>query len=472
MRNRKIPLAAAATIGLATFGASGAHAQQSSAEFNRVQRLIELQSRTLQEQAQSLNALQARLRQLETEQQRNTQRVDAVVQQERAAPRAIPASAPARGSPAQPVLAGGDKVRVTLSGQVNRMMLMHRDGSGKLNTYFTDNDASSTRLRLLGAADLSNDLTASSAIEFDMRSNASGSAGRANANNNGGGTPVNGSFRLRRAEAGLASKEYGAVLFGRGSMFADGIANIDLSGTSIALYATGSDTYGGMSFANKSGPHRRGSDPTMGQVFDALSGWRDDRVRYDTPTWNGFTAGGSVAQGAAWDIGLRYAGKLDGVQVAGGIAYMNLNGQQPRNNPLDGSNPYWARWSEKASGSLSVLLPNGLNATVSGGWGKHHDDCCSTTNIATDDAGTWFTKIGYQASIFDIGKTAFAVQGGQSFNSYQNGDIASRVGFSVDQPISDKGIELYAGYEHLTLHRSGANFDASDVALIGTRIQF
>jgi hypothetical protein len=44
-------------------------------------------------------------------------------------------AAPARGTPALPVLSGNDKVKVTLSGQIDRDLIFHGDGSGKLDTY-------------------------------------------------------------------------------------------------------------------------------------------------------------------------------------------------------------------------------------------------------------------------------------------------------------------------------------------------
>jgi hypothetical protein len=378
-------------------------------------------------------------------------------------------NSPAQGQPALPVLSGNDRVKVTLSGQVNRALLLHGDGSGKVDSYFTDYNTSSTRLRLLGAAQLDSDVTAISALEFDLRSNSSGSVSRATSNNNGGDTPILGPFRVRRAEVGVQSQRFGNVLFGRGSTFSDGIADLDLSGTDVALYAYGPDSYGGLQFANEARPFRRSTDPTMSQVFDDFDGPRDDRIRYDTPKWRGFTFGASVSQGPFWDLGIRYAVDISGAKIVAGIAYQNLYNTEPRSNPLEGSSPYLSLFSQRAAGSFSILLPNGLNATISSGWGKHHNDCCDAANVATRD---WFTKIGYQAHIFSFGTTNFSIDGGQTHDRIRNGDIATRVGFAVNQPISSLGVELFAAYERLMLHRSGASFRDSDIGVVGSRIQF
>lgn len=84
-----------------------------------------------------------------------------------------PSPAPLLGLPAFPVLSGNDRVKLTLSGQVNRALLLHGDGSGRVDSYFVDNDTSSTRLRVIGLASLDRETTAGSAIEFDLRSNSS-----------------------------------------------------------------------------------------------------------------------------------------------------------------------------------------------------------------------------------------------------------------------------------------------------------
>lgn len=83
------------------------------------------------------------------------------------------APAPAAGNPPLAVLSGNDRVQVTLSGQVNRDILFYNDGSGRTDTYFADNNVSSTRLRALGSARLDKDTIAISTIEFDLRSNSS-----------------------------------------------------------------------------------------------------------------------------------------------------------------------------------------------------------------------------------------------------------------------------------------------------------
>lgn len=382
------------------------------------------------------------------------------------------APAPAAGNPPLPVLSGNDRVQVTLSGQVNRSILFFNDGSGRTDTYFTDNNVSSTRLRVLGSARLDKDTVAISAIEFDLRSNSSAQVTRQSVNNNGGDTPVLGPFRVRRAEIGLQSA-YGSILLGRGSTFTDGIAEFDLSGTDVAFYSFLPDTAGSQQFSNRAGVRRRLGDPSISQVFDDFDGPRDDRIRYDTPAWHGLSAGGSVAQGGFADVGLRYAAELSGVKIAAGIGYANYQGTLPSTQTQDGTNQATTPFQQRMVGSAAALFPNGFNVLVSAGWGEHYGGCCGTGLIARNDAQTYYLKAGYQARIFSFGPSNFAIQGGQTFNRIRDGDIASRYGLSFNQQVIARGVELYGGYEHLTLHRSGAaRLAPANVGLIGSRIQF
>jgi predicted porin len=68
------------------------------------------------------------------------------------------------------VESGNDTVRLSISGQVNRGVLAVDDGE-ETDVHHVDNDASSTRIRFIGEADVSDDLTVGSAIEVQFESN-------------------------------------------------------------------------------------------------------------------------------------------------------------------------------------------------------------------------------------------------------------------------------------------------------------
>lgn len=388
-----------------------------------------------------------------------------------ATPATTPLNTPPSGTPALPVLSGNEQVKLTLSGQVNREVLVQSDGRGRASSYFADNNNSSTRIRALGAGRVDDTTTILSASEFDLRSNSSAQITRQSVNNNGGDTPILGPFRIRRAEAGVRSDLYGTALLGRGSTYTDGIAELDLSGTDVASYASQTDQGGNLQFSNRLSPFRRATDPRNNQVFDDFDGARDDRFRYDTPAWNGLSVGGSVAQGNYFDLGGRYSREIEGAKVVAGIGYQNYTNTIPGRNPQDGSSPALTPFAWRVSGSGAILFENGFNALISAGIGHHYAGCCGA-GAPPPDAFTYYTKIGYQAALFDVGRTNFSVDFGQTMDRVQVGDTATRVGAEVNQQFLNKAVEVYGSYQHLTLRRIGSLLNPSDLFIVGSRVQF
>jgi hypothetical protein len=152
---------------------------------------------------------------------------------------------------------------------------------------------------------------------------------------------------------------------------------------------------------------------------------------------------------------------------------MNYQGTLPSTQAQDGTNQATTPFRHRMAGSIAFLLPSGFNLLASAGWGEHYGGCCGNAVAARQDSTTFFLKAGYQAKIFGFGPSNFAVEGGQTFNRIQDGDIASRYGLSFDQQVITKGFEVFAGYEHLTLHRTGTvRLAPADLALVGSRLQF
>ena len=44
-------------------------------------------------------------------------------------------------------------------------------------------------------------------------------------------------------------------------------------------------------------------------------------MRYDSPTWGGFSVGASWGEDDMWDVAARYAGEWNGIKVAAAAAY-------------------------------------------------------------------------------------------------------------------------------------------------------
>lgn len=117
------------------------------------------------------------------------------------------------------------------------------------------------------------------------------------------------------------------------------------------------------------------------------------------------------------------------------------------------------------NGSASVLLGNGINLTVAGGTRNLKDS-------ASNDPVYYYGKVGYRASLFDVGKTSFSIEAGREDDLAANGDEATVYGIGATQRLDDWGTELYAGVRVYDLDRSGASIDNISAGMLGAMVTF
>lgn len=249
----------------------------------------------------------------------------------------------------------------------------------------------------------------------------------------------------------------GSTLYlGQGSMANDGIAEIDLSRTSVAAYSDVGSTAGGQFLRFSNGVL---STVQIGNVFDNYDGGRQSgylsdgsralRVRYDTPKWRGFTAsfalGNDEVEGDGdtnGDVALRYDRIAGDYRVSGGIGFSLKND------------------TRVASGSLSVLHePSGVNFTTSAG--------------NSSDGGTYgYVKFGVIRSVFEFGDTAMSV------DLYRGNDIAGNesqstsFGLAMTQAIDARNIELFGVLRRHSYSIPIASYRDATSLLAGLRWKF
>jgi hypothetical protein len=260
-----------------------------------------------------------------------------------------------------PVGSGNPSVKLSLSGQVDREEIYGNDGrAGEFRNV--DNNISSTRFRFQGESWINSTTSAGTNIELEIRPNSSSntaltSDGSNSVTNFSGGVPnvgsttgapasnTTGTPTVRWAEAFITNTDFGAIHLGFGGTSGYLTAENDLSGTFYAGYVNVSDTDGGFAF-RQSAPaiHLAGAanahtgvpagagntfisspagafGPAVGSVFFFMDGdVRNDRLRYDSPQWNGFQFSTSAIDGGAYDFALRYGATWFGTQVQAGAA--------------------------------------------------------------------------------------------------------------------------------------------------------
>ncbi len=420
-----------------------------------------------------LEALQKRIEQLEGEQK---------------AQRKILTTVPRK----KIVTSGKDPVKLTLSGQVNRVSFFADDGTAS-EFFHSDNENSSTRWRLVGSARVTDDWTVGTLIEQDIGQTNNSSSVRIQQDT----SASDDSFDNRHLTFWLDSKRFGRLWLGKGDPASNNITQFDLSGTSVIEYSGLEDIGGNLrfraedtDFATKLVDSKTqfesdgvtpiknkvddlgenpivsgGSDATGDGVysqFDGLS--RRNRIQYDTPTIMGFKAGFSHIQGDAWDATLRYTAnyKQIGLKVAAGIGYWDYGS---RNSFLDSG----------YGGSASFLHKSGANLTFSAGTVDRESGEKSKSGFSdVDDPVGYFIKPGWQLNLTPFGKTAVSFHYGRTDDMQEQGDEFESWGFAIVQHVDRAALELFAFFRQYSLDRDGEEEDFEDINIagIGGRVKF
>jgi predicted porin len=414
------------------FSAGTVAAEEKSVDaktIERLERLIKQQQRQLESLQQQLNEL----KKTATEAQTEAKEAKSVAEEVKTTAQA----------PLEKVVTsgGGERVKLAISGQVNRAVNIVSDGKST-DAYFVDNDNSESRVRFDGTTRATDDLTIGSTIELSIAPN---KASEVDQNDQ----ETNNVFDERIVEATLDSKRFGKLSLGKGHTASYGSASVDLSGTTVISYATIADTAGGMLF-------RQTSDDSLTNVrildafnsFDGLS--RKNRLRYDTPAFHGFRLAGSLISDDRYDAALRWGGQGYGFKAAGaaGFAYPN---QDSTDFQYDGS--------------FSLLHEDsGLNLTLSAGWLERDNQ---------GDAQNLYGKLGWLTRFFSFGETAFGVDYTQSLNLPTGRDKGYSIGAAAVQQFEEYGTEVFLLYRLHSLDRDAApSVHDIHVGSIGARVKF
>lgn len=331
-----------------------------------------------------------------------------------------------------------ENVDVSLYGQINRGVLFADNGDSS-KTYFVDNANSSTRMGFNVAVGVNEDFSVGGKLEYEFRSNMSSAVNSEN-------TDTDHDVNLRHADLFFKSETFGKLSLGQGSMAADGSSHKDLSGTGVITYAAIGDMAGGQLWYDDD--TNTLSTRTIGNVFSSLDGGREDRLRYDTPSFHGLVLSTSVAADDKYDIVASYSRKYDSVTVASAVAFQT-------NDDVDGI----------YNGSVSLLLNNGFNVTLAAG--------AEDEDNSTDAEGSfWYAKLGYRASIFEAGKTSFSIDYGEYDDFAADDGEASVYSFGVVQDMSDWGTEFYLGVRLHEYEEGSTDYDDIFAVMSGARVKF
>jgi predicted porin len=401
---------------------------------HQLQETINKQQQQLQQQSEQIKRQSEILKNLQ-------QQITAL---QKPAPLTQPVIATTLQTAALPVISSGnDKIKLAISGQINRAFNITNDGSST-QVYPVDNDASNSRIRFVGTARINDDLTIGTRLEVAIAPDESSVVSQTN-------QAPGDYFNQRWAEISLTSKTFGKLSIGKGDTASNTTAEVDLSRTDMVQYANIGDISGGMLFREKSGI-RKLTTLKVSDVFKDLDGLsRQSRLRYDSPRLFGFSIAASLVSGQRSDLALLWGGEGYGLQATGAFAV---------------SNPKIANVGLIYDGSFSVLhTASGLNLTVSGGLGERN---------APQDATNLYVKLGWLANFTKLGYTAFGADYTRSENMTFAGDRGYSIGGAVVQSFTSYATELYFQYRIYSLDRAAGTQPVADmnVGTFGARVKF
>ncbi len=423
------------------FGVEHANAQSVRVDTQLLQQLqdtIQQQQVQLHKQAETLDALQ---RQIDDLKQATGEIQNQAAQTVSTAQQAVDSSRHV-DTPSAIFTSGGEHLKLSISGQLNRAVNFVNDGKST-ETYFVDHTTSGSRVNFVASARMSEDLMLGSRIEIAIAPDNSAIISQS--------TPTPGdSFNQRWTEISLASNQYGKLSLGKGDTASNTTAEADLSGTLSVQNSSVADIVYNMSFRERAGDHAL----TTIKVSNAFSNQdglnRESRFRYDTPRFYGFSLAASSVSNRRADAAVFWDGQGYGFNAAARAAV---------------SNPNIAQAGKRYDGSFSILHSNtGLNLTLSAG-SQEHDNQINDTNL--------YGKLGWLAKLNSFGNTAFIMEYTRAENTPSAHDVGYEVGAGIDQFFDKYDTELYLQYRRFSLNRnSGPAVQDIFAGTLGARVRF
>lgn len=365
---------------------------------------------------------------------------------------------------------GNRKVSLTIYGQVNQALLIWDNGTDS-DAYVIDNDNSSSRFGFKGKAKIDSDWSAGYKLELEVES---ASSVELSEGDDDGSDDIN----IRKSFLYIKSKTLGKVSLGQNSVATDDITHDTFLSSTTGFtqpdikYArdfgivdsAGNAVVAGLQWGELCGADVADDD----QCFD-ISG-RQNSIRYDTPTFAGFTLSAAWGEDDFWDVALRYAGDFGGIKLAAAVGYYEWDGRDAGANDEETS----------IAASASIMhTPTGL--FVNGAYRQIEVDFGATSA----ESDNFYIQAGISQRWNSLGKTIiygeYANSDDGALTSNANGTITSsdydRWGIGIAQKIDAASMEVYALYRHheVDLEVGGVavnDIEDFDVFVVGSRIKF
>jgi len=368
---------------------------------------------------------------------------------------------------------GNRKVSLTVSGWVGQQMTFWDDGF-ESNTYIHDLGTTlGSHVKFTGSAQISPGYSAGYVLQIE----AIGSDGLTTTQNNPNGPAV---YDLLATGANfgtgvqtlqsywfIKSDQLGKVSLGKQSQASDNTAIlVDGSGSLVpanwvaydtrAFFLRTSDGGTLSTFWGAAG----GGCATMGGAWGDCNGLTQNVIRYDSPTFGGFSLSASWGDDDMWDIAGRYAGEHHGFKLAAAVAYNEVNSRNECGGALLGCGYNNLGDLDAQYFQAGVYLQHvatGLFGLV------NYGDMQNETVPGIADSETWYAKVGLRTKFNHLGATVFYGEylsadgagaavgdGGAQGETALNIDDIEVWGLGVVQEVDAAAMSVWIKYRNLS----------------------
>ena len=378
---------------------------------------------------------------------------------------------------------GNRKVSLTISGWVSQQVSVWDDGVER-NAYVSDIGSTlNSHFKLTGSAQIASGVTAGYLMQVEVVGNENLALSQ-NTSAAGKGTSVIQSFwfvksdSLGKLSVGLQSSaaDNAALLpDGSGSLAFANYIMYDINGFNTRLNGLKTTVNWGSLATCQA--FNGGDSLGLGMDCDGVP---NNVIRYDTPTFGGFSASASWGEDDIGAVSARYAGEFSGVKLAAAVGYFQTSND-------NGDAAVKARGGKDAAalqiGAYVQHVPTGL--FLYGAYGKDYNDRTGGLNSIGQqqkDADSWYLKAGIRQKWNPLGHSVLYGEYGENNDKLSNdlwlgsatGSNLTQWGIGFVQEIDAAAMAIFANYRHyegdVTCGTHAATASASAGNFCATRI--
>jgi hypothetical protein len=348
-------------------------------------------------------------------------------------------AAPMGAAEAGSLGAANSKVDVTIGGRVHRALIHVDDGTHE-GTFHTAGITSDSEMWLAGKGKLTESVTMGAYLRWDINKN----------DDTWGFGSTTGDAE---AGTGANANKYEYIYFTHKTMGTLSIGDIEpgADGTMDKRYATTLVNQASAAAGNTHLTLATGAShsKTVGQYFTKIDpGGGENKIRYDSTSFNGMSLHGDLDSNGGGTVGVKYAGKMSGMDFFLTGGYDN-----------DGNG------TERKGGSIGFKHASGFNLSANLGRQDKPD--------TTIDPEWWRVIGGYTAKVNSLGNTTMAISYSESEDVTVEGDQGDAFRVNVVQALDAVGARMGVAYINLDASNAAAdNISEIDIILFETAFNF